>query len=584
MVKRIKLFVTLMLVGGLLISTAGAVPVIVGFKETADLELVQQQGKLKHSYKHIPAVAADLPEEAIEKMKKNSKIAYIEPDYEVRVLEDELPWGINRIDADIVHSTNKGTGVKIAIIDTGIDYNHPELDNYYRGGYDFINGDNDPMDDYWHGTHCAGIVAAEDNEIGVIGVAPEVELYGLKVMDSSGSGSTSDVAAAIDWAIGNNIQIISMSLGTDYNSLTLGNACNKAYNEGILLVAAAGNDGTSSVDYPAKYDSVIAVAATSSSDTKASFSNTGPEIELAAPGVSVKSTYLGGGYISASGTSMACPHVAGTAALVWAANPGWDNTQVRSRLQETAEDLGYTGWDSIYGFGLVDAEAAVSIPIPDDSTPPADPIPDITEPGISNVKSTVATDSVTITWDTDEAGDSTFRYSINPELSGAAQIYDPSFTTTHTVELTGLTPETTYYYEVRSTDESGNPAIDNNNGAYYNFTTLAKALPAEMHVSGIGMEIQKAGINTEAVATVSVVDANGAPVEGATVYGSWSGLTTKEGSSGVTDSDGKVVFTSGKIKRVNSGTFTFTVNNVAKDGWGYNLQETVTSASIQITA
>ncbi len=562
-----------MLVGGLLISTAGAVPVIVGFKEKADPGLVQQQGKLKHSYKHIPAVAADLPEEAIEKMKKNSKIAYIEPDYEVRVLEDELPWGINRIDAEIVHSTNKGTGVKIAIIDTGIDYTHPELDNYYRGGYDFVNGDNDPMDDYWHGTHCAGIVAAEDNGIGVIGVAPEVEMYGLKVMDSSGSGSTSDVTAAIDWAIENNIQIISMSLGTDYNSLTLGTACDKAYNEGILLVAAAGNDGTSSVDYPAKYDSVIAVAATSSSDTKASFSNTGPEIELAAPGVSVKSTYLEGGYISASGTSMACPHVAGTAALVWAANPGWDNTQVRSRLQETAEDLGYTGWDSIYGFGLVDAEAAASIPIPD-----------ITEPIISNVKSTVATDSVTITWDTDEAGDSTVRYNTNQDLSEAEQIYDSSFTTTHTVELTGLTPETTYYYEVRSTDASGNPAIDNNNGAYYHFTTLAKALPAEMHVSGIGMEIQKTGINTEAIATVSVVDVNGAPVEGATVYGSWSGLTTTGESSGVTGSAGKVAFTSGKVKRVDSGTFTFTVNNVVKDGWDYNLQNTVTSASIQVTA
>ncbi len=572
-----------MLVGGLMISTAGAVPVIVGFKEKADPGLVQQQGKLKHSYKHIPAVAADIPEAAIEKMKRNSKIAYIEPDYEVRALEDELPWGINRIDAEIVHSTNKGTGVKIAIIDTGIDYTHPELDNYYQGGYDFVNGDNDPMDDHWHGTHCAGIVAAENNGIGVIGVAPEVELYGLKVMDSSGSGSTSDVTAAIDWAIENNIQIISMSLGTDYNSVTLGTACDRAYNEGILLVAAAGNEGTSSVDYPAKYDSVIAVAATSSSDTKASFSNTGPEIELAAPGVSVKSTYLGGGYISASGTSMACPHVAGTAALVWTSNPGWDNTQVRSRLQETAEDLGYTGWDSIYGFGLVDAEAAASIPIPDDSTPPEDPIPDLTEPVISTITSTVATDSVTITWDTDEAGDSTFRYSINPDLSGAAQIYDPSFTTTHTVELTGLAPETTYYYEVRSTDASGNPAIDNNNGAYYHFTTLAKALPAEMHVSGIGMEIQKAGINTAAVATVSVVDANGAPLEGATVYGSWSGLTTKGESSGVTGSDGKVVFTSGKVKRVDSGTFTFTVNNVAKDGWDYNLQDTVTSANIQVT-
>jgi len=664
----IQLFVLLILIHGMMISTSGAVPVIVGFKDKADLGLVQEHGIIKYNYKHIPAIAADIPEVAIEKMSKNSKIAYIEPDCEIKVLDDEICWGVDRIDAEQVHSNNKGTGVKVAVIDSGVDYTHSELNDYYRGGYDFVNGDNDPMDDYWHGTHCAGIIAAEDNGIGILGVAPEVDLYALKVLNSEGSGSLSSLIAAIDWAIDNDIQIISMSLGTDSSSSSLEAACNRAYDSGILLVAAAGNDGNydgtgDSIDYPANYDSVIAVTSSTSSDLRSSYSSTGPAAELAAPGAIIKSTVPGEGYLLSSGTSMACPHVAGSAALVWAANPGWSNTQVRARLQETAEDLGASGRDPWYGFGLVDAEAAAAIFI--DNTAPvisevsSEPstysakiswttdeksdslvkygteagnlnftvydaamvfshslvledlpagttyyyevqsmdasgnvntssgafttLPDTKAPLISNVNAEANSSSATISWNTDEVSDTCVRYSINPDLSGAVQKYNASLTDTHFIELTNLTPETTYYYEVLSADIANNSATDNNNGTYYSFTTTAETQANEMYVSNISMSIQKSGVNTRALATVSVVDVSGAPVEGVTVYGSWSGIVKSGDSSGGPGSDGKVTFTSGWAKKVKQGTFTFTVNNVIKEGWTCNLPDTVPSASISVT-
>lgn len=665
----LQIIVLFILFYGMMISTSGAVPVIVGFKEKADIGLVQEHGVIKYNYKYIPAIAADIPEVAIEKMSKNSKIAYIEPDCEIKLLDDEIYWGVDRIDAEKVHSNNKGTGVKVAVIDTGIDYTHSELNDYYCGGYDFVNGDNDPMDDHWHGTHCAGIIAAEDNGMGILGVAPEVDLYALKVFNSEGSSSISSIVAAIDWAIDNDIQIISMSLGMDYNSSSLGAACNRAYDSGILLVAAAGNDGSSdgagdSVDYPANYDSVIAVTATSSLDSRPNFSSTGPAAELAAPGVTIKSTVPGEGYLLSSGTSMACPHVAGSAALVWAANPGWSNTQVRARLQETAEDLGASGRDLWYGFGLVDAEAAAAVFIPDKTAPVVSEVssepstcsakitwttdeksdslakygteagnlnftvydatmvfshslvfedlsagttyyyevqskdaagnvntssgifitlPDTEAPLISNVNAEANSSSATISWNTDEVSDTGVRYSINPDLSGAVQKYDASRTDTHFIELTNLTPETTYYYEVLSADLAENSATDNNNGTYYSFTTTPEAQANEMYVSDISMSIQKSGINTRALATVSIVDVTGSPVEGVTVYGSWSGIVKSGDSTGVTGSDGKVTFTSGWVKKVKQGIFTFTVNNVIKEGWTYNLPDTTPSASISAT-
>ena len=372
--KRVILFMALIFVSGLMITTAGAVPVIIGFKDKAHPEIVQPYGKVTQSYKYVPAVAADLPEQAIENLKKNNKIAYVEPDYEVNALGETVPWGITKIGAPLVHTNgNKGTGINVAIIDTGINYNHPDLRDNYKGGYDFVNDDVDPLDDNGHGTHCAGIIAAADNDIGVIGVAPEANLYSLKMLDSKGSGYISDLIAAIEWAIetrkdadtSNDIQIVSMSLGSNSGVTALETACSQAYDSGILLVAAAGNDGNrrgtgDSVDYPGAYSSVIAVAATDSKDKRASFSSTGPAVELAAPGVNILSTYQDG-LTSLSGTSMACPHVAGTAALVLAANPSFTNGNIRNRLAKTATDLGTRGRDKLYGYGLVNAKAAAAV-------------------------------------------------------------------------------------------------------------------------------------------------------------------------------------------------------------------------------
>ncbi|NQE53422.1 Tk-subtilisin [ANME-1 cluster archaeon GoMg3.2] len=286
-------------------------------------------------------------------------------DVEVHTLEETLPWGVDRIDAELVWNgaedgcdvtpgRNAGAGAIVAIIDTGLDKDHPDLAANIAGGRNFVGWSRvDPDawdDDNGHGTHCGGIVAAVDNEEGVIGVAPEASLYGVKVLDRRGSGYVSDIIAGIEWAVENGADIISMSLGTTSDVPSLDGACDAAWNNGVLLVAAAGNEEGSPVIYPAAYSSVIAVSATNSDDNLASFSSTGPEVELAAPGVNIYSTYKKGGYAIKSGTSMACPHVAGTAALAIG--------NVRQCLQDTAEDLGDLGFDTKYGHGLVDAEVA----------------------------------------------------------------------------------------------------------------------------------------------------------------------------------------------------------------------------------
>ena len=376
---------SLLAVSGVAAQPSEKVAVIVGFKGKPDTGLLRaHNGDIKYEYSIISAVACSLPQMAIDALKRNPNIAYIELDGQVYITQDTLPWGIDRIDAEVVHPYNKGWGVKVAIIDTGIDYNHPDLDDNYEGGYDFVNNDYFPMDDNGHGTHCAGIVAAEDNDIGVIGVSPEAGLYAVKVLDAKGSGYVSDVVAGIQWSIDNGMQIISMSLGSSSDSTSLRDACDGAYNSGILLFAAAGNSGNrggsgDNVLYPARYSSVIAVGATDSSDKRASWSSTGSALELAAPGVSIYSTYWDNTYATLSGTSMACPHVAGTAALVLKSNidstydvnnnGSWDASEVRKRLRDTADDLGVTGWDSWYGYGLVDADEAAAAPSVD-TTPP----------------------------------------------------------------------------------------------------------------------------------------------------------------------------------------------------------------------
>jgi subtilisin family serine protease len=220
----------------------GLVKVLIGFKEKPgppQQALVKGLGgKIKYTYNLIPAIAASVPEKAIEALKKNPNITNVELDNQVFALGQTLPWGIDRIDAEVVHtnSDNRGAGVNIAIIDSGIDYSHPDLNDNYAGGYDFVNGDTDPMDDDGHGTHVAGIVAALDNNIGVVGVAPNASLHALKVLNEEGVGYMSDVVLAIQWATVNEIQVINMSLGGNKN-IFLEWACNLAYyDDGLLLL------------------------------------------------------------------------------------------------------------------------------------------------------------------------------------------------------------------------------------------------------------------------------------------------------------------------------------------------------------
>jgi len=272
-----------------------------------------------------------------------------------------LPWGVDRIDAEWAWGTSRGAGVAVAVIDSGIDKDHPDLAANLAGGINFVSknwrkpADPTDWDDaYGHGTHVAGIIAAADNEIGVVGVAPEAAIYAVRVLGKTGSGYVSDVIAGIQWAVDNGMDVANMSLGSDYHVESLLVACDAAAAAGVILVAAAGNDGAA-VDYPAAYGSVIAVAATDAADGCPSWSSVGSAVEIAAPGVAVPSTWKDGGYAVASGTSMAAPHVAGTLALLLSAGLGVD-------MCAGADDLLAAGVDERTGCGLVDAgESATGI-------------------------------------------------------------------------------------------------------------------------------------------------------------------------------------------------------------------------------
>ncbi|MBW1939546.1 MAG: S8 family serine peptidase [Deltaproteobacteria bacterium] len=334
-------------------------------------------GSVKYTYRIVPAIAASIPEAAINGLQKNPNVTAIEVVGRVMAIGDgydSYPWGISHIGSESVHEgLFKGYGVKVAIIDTGIDDSHGDLANNYAGGYDFANGDDDPDDDNSHGTHVAGIVAADDNSNGIIGVAPDAELFALKILDASGTGWDYDVVAALQWIADYNsvnpyspIRITNNSYaGSDLNTETVKNAFDYLASAGVLHVAAAGNSGNvpgrgDNVDYPGRFESVIAVAATDDRDRRAFFSSTGPDVELSAPGVSIESTVPGTEWSTGlkSGTSMASPHVAGVAALVMATGMT-DPDQVRNRLITTADDLGDVGKDDKYGWGLVDANEAV---------------------------------------------------------------------------------------------------------------------------------------------------------------------------------------------------------------------------------
>lgn len=311
-------------------------------------------------------------ESFIAKLHEMGLVRYVEPRIKFKIMfvpndpHWDMQWGPKKIDADWAWNYTFGNrSILVAVIDTGIDYTHPDLvNNYVPLGYDWVNGDPDPKDDHGHGTMCAGIIAAEiNNSIGIAGLA-QVRIMAEKGLDKDGSGYDDWLANAIIHATDQGADIISMSWGGYYYSKLIHDAIKYAYSKGVLLIAAAGNEHTSAKSYPAALDEVIAVSATNENDLLAIFSNYGDWVELAAPGVNIFTTSLGGDYISVDGTSFSAPHVAGVAALIWSYFPNKTRDWVRLRLRYTVDDLGVPGFDVKYGYGRVNAEKAVATPLP----------------------------------------------------------------------------------------------------------------------------------------------------------------------------------------------------------------------------
>jgi thermitase len=306
-------------------------------------------------------------EEKISELRNLPGVGLVEPDYPVQALDTfpNDPNFLSQYALTAIHApqgwdiSTGSSSVTIAILDSGVDLNHLDLVGKISQGYDFVNGDNVPFDDYGHGTHVTGIAAAlGNNGVGIAGVSWGARILPVKVLDSSGNGTFSNVAAGIIWATDQGAQVINMSLGGSGVSQILQDAVNYADGQGVLMIASSGNTNSNSVLFPAGFSQVMAVAATDASNQRASFSNYGTGIEIAAPGVNIISLWPGGTN-TLSGTSMAAPHVSGLAAILFGyeSNPA----SIRNYLKASALDIPPAGFDIYTGAGLIQMDAALAL-------------------------------------------------------------------------------------------------------------------------------------------------------------------------------------------------------------------------------
>ena len=361
-------------------TAAESVDYIVVLKKGSDSsKIAKEHGnkhktKLSRTYSHaLRGYSASMTSAAAKKIAEDSRVEFVQVDQEVTVAAQTLPTGINRVDADAsptanINNVDQRVGVDVAVIDTGIQLNHPDLNVYTAGAKNCSTGSS-AADGNGHGTHVAGTIGALDNTSGVVGVAPGARVWPIRVLNNSGSGSFSSIICGIDYvtAHASEIEVANMSLGgagTDDNNCgnTNGDAMHQAIcasvAAGVTYAVAAGNSSANSSGYvPASYNEVITVSALADfnglpgggaaatcrsdvDDTFASFSNYGSDVDLIAPGVCIYSTWTGSGYNTISGTSMATPHVAGAAALYKATHPTASPAAVKSALQTA----GTTNW------------------------------------------------------------------------------------------------------------------------------------------------------------------------------------------------------------------------------------------------
>jgi subtilisin family serine protease len=304
------------------------------------------------------ATAIECPEEIVSSLKN------VEEDKIYYIMDLEADEQINA--DDVWNLGYTGSGITVAVLDTGIDTNHPELSDSIEGGKSFVTYTSSFEDDNGHGTHVSGIITANGVDTKAKGVAPDAKIWMAKVCDSKGSCYSSDIAAAIEHVVKNNIsRIMSISLGgggtskANCDSDYLAKKVNWAVDNGVTVVAAAGNTG-GKVSSPACASKAIAVGAVDKNDVRPKWSGSGNALDIVAPGVNIYSTLPNKSYASWSGTSMATPHVSAVVALLLQANSALTDSQIKEALYKTAKDLGSAGWDKYYGYGRVDALAALN--------------------------------------------------------------------------------------------------------------------------------------------------------------------------------------------------------------------------------
>ncbi|MBU0727692.1 S8 family serine peptidase, partial [Patescibacteria group bacterium] len=297
--------------------------------------------------------------EVVEHLENDPSVQYVEPNYimSIQSVNDpsyEQQWALSKIGIEEVWSETQGaSGVVIAVLDTGIDYSHPDRPKNIVAGYDFINDDSNPQDDHGHGTFVSGVIAANtNNSTGIAGICQNCSIMPVKVMDGSGMGTYADVANGIVWSADNGADIINLSIGGYAYSQILQDAVNYAQSKGVLVIAAGGNQGVSSPLYPAAYSNVIGVGATTQDDEKWSRSNYGSYIDISAPGVSIYGLSLGS-YRSQTGTSATAPHIAGIAGLLMSKNQALSPNLIVQQLYQNTVDLGIEGKDYSFGYGRI---------------------------------------------------------------------------------------------------------------------------------------------------------------------------------------------------------------------------------------